>query len=265
MTTSTSGALKPETPADMRAFYEENGYVIARQAIVPATVRNLTTDFDRVVQQLESTGENANARWDYSTTDELDTARDTVIIHTHQIQKYSSVWARFCFDERFLDLTAQLLGQDIILHHTKLFLKPAGRGSPFPPHQDFGYFPSNAHTMLAAVVYLTPSDESNGCVRVWPGSHKLGPIADNQGGNKDVVARFPFADSVPAICQPGDILFFSYLTVHGSLANRGNQARKSVLFQMHAGDDSSVSGHPNSNLVLRGWNQHMTRERATSS
>ena len=260
--TSTS----PES-GDLRSFYEENGYAIARGAIDSATVARLTTDFDRVVEQMEGSGENLNGRWDLETTAELDAGRSAVVVHTHQIQKFSAEWAKFCFNEQFLDLTQQLLGPDIILHHSKLFLKPAGHGAAFPPHQDFGYFPTTVHSMLAAVLFLSPSNEDNGCVRVWPGSHRLGPIADNTGGNKEVAARFPFEQSVPAICAPGDILFFSYLTVHGSLANRGVQARKSVLFQLHAGIDRMVesASHPSSNLVLRGWNHHMTRDRANAS
>lgn len=255
-----------EKSSDLRSFYEENGYAIARGAIDPATVARLTTDFDRVVQQMEGSGENINARWDMETTSQLDAGQSSVVVHTHQIQKYSAEWAKFCFNERFLDLAQQLLGPDILLHHSKLFMKPAGRGAAFPPHQDYGYFPTTVHSMLAAVLFLSPSNEDNGCIRVWPGSHKLGPIADNMGGNKEVAARFPFEQSVPAICQPGDILFFSYLTVHGSLANRGAQARKSVLFQLLSGADRmDGAGHPNSNLVLRGWNHHMTRERANAS
>ena len=267
--TLTAPALASTSPdsTDLRSFYEENGYAIARGAIDPATIARLTTDFDRVVQQMEGSGENLNARWDLDTTTELDAGRSAVVVHTHQIQKYSAEWAKFCFNEQFLDRTQQLLGPDIILHHSKLFLKPAGRGAAFPPHQDFGYFPTTVHSMLAAVLFLSPSNEDNGCIRVWPGSHRLGPIADNMGGNKEVAARFPFEQSVPAICAPGDILFFSYLTVHGSLANRGAQARKSVLFQLHAGADRMIDSaiHPSSNLVLRGWNHHMSRSCANAS
>ncbi len=256
----------PQPIVDARAFYDEHGYFIARNVIDQASLARLEHDFDRIVSQMEGSGEDINARWDNENTTALDGDRPSVVIHTHQVQKYSAAFTRFCLDDRFLDAAQMFLGPDILLHHSKLFLKPAGRGAAFPPHQDFGYFPTQAHSMLAAVVYLSDSDEDNGCVRVWPGSHKLGPIPDNMGGNKAVAARFPIADSVPAICKPGDIMFFSYLTVHGSLANRGARPRKSVLFQLLSGSDAAThEGHPNSNLTLRGWNHHMTRTKATSA
>ena len=253
--------------SSLRDFYQENGYAIARGAVPLQTLAGLTRDFDRMVQQMEGSGENLNARWEMDTTTQLDSHRTSVVLHTHQVQKYSAAWAEFCFNKQFLDLTQELMGSDVILHHSKLFLKPAGRGAAFPPHQDYGYFPTATHSMLAAVVFLTPSNEDNGCIRVWPGSQRLGPIADNMGGNREVAARFPIEESVPAICQPGDILFFSYLTVHGSLANRGTQPRKSVLFQLHSGTDymHAEAHHINSALTLRGWNHHMTRERAAVS
>ena len=262
-----AGTQTADPAADPRTFYAEHGYYIARGAFDPRTLTTLETDFDRIVQQMERSGEDTNARWNLDTTTELDADRASVVIHTHQVQKYSAAFARFCFDERFLDLCGLFLGPDIVLHHSKLFLKPAGRGAAFPPHQDHGYFPTHGDTMLAAVLYLSPSDEDNGCVRVWPGSHKLGALADSRGGNREVAARFPISDSVPAICAPGDVLFFSYLTVHGSLANRGARPRKSVLFQLHSGGDRQADGvgHPNSALMLRGWNHHMTRERASGS
>ena len=49
------------------------------------------------------------------------------------------------------------------------------------------------------------------------------------------------------------MLFFSYFTLHGSMPNYSNQTRKSVLVQMHAGDDEieDENRHTNVQLVLR--------------
>ena len=62
----------------------------------------------------------------------------------------------------------------------------------------------------------------------------------------------------------GDVLFFSYFTLHGSGPNRSTHTRKTVLAQLHAGDDRVEQDglHPDERLVLRGWNRHASRERA---
>jgi phytanoyl-CoA hydroxylase len=262
MPSAPATATATRSPAP--AFYAEHGFYHARGVFDPATVAALEHDFDRVVAQLRASGIASNARWDFPTTAALDQGGGSEVIHTHQVQKYSATWARMLFDARLLDIAESLLGPDIILHHSKLFLKPAGRGAAFPPHQDHSYFPTLGHAMLAAIVFVGPADEGNGCLRLWPGSHRLGPLPASAGGDGDFAARFPIGDSIPLIAAPGDVLFFSYLTVHGSLANRGDRPRKSVLLQLHAGTDMPLPGekHPNSALVLRGWNHHMDRERA---
>ena len=254
--------------AAVAAFYQEYGYYIGRGLVDPATLAGLDRDFDRIVSQIQSGGANANARWDQDTTNAIDKDRTSVVIHTHQVQKYSAAWARWLFDDRYLNVVESMIGPDIVLHHTKLFLKPAGRGAAFPPHQDYGYFRTTVHSMLAAAVYLSDSNESNGCLRVWPGSHKLGPVdpQESMGASATFAARFPFEESVPVEVKPGDVAFFSYLTVHGSLPNRSDRPRKSVLVQLRSGNDPMAdSGHPDSNLVLRGWNHHMSRDRANSN
>lgn len=268
MTTTLTECPPASDRAAAAAFYEEHGYYVARGVADAATLAPLVRDFDRVIGQMRRTSENLNARWKLATTAKLDSGAGSVVIHTHQIQKYSGAYAQWLFNDDFLDPVENLIGPDIILHHSKLFLKPAGRGAAFPPHQDYGYFRTTAHSMLAAVLYLSRSDESNGCLRVWPGSHKLGPIDPklSMGGSAAFAKRFPFEESIPVLAEAGDVVIFNYLTVHGSLANRGRRSRKSVLFQMHSGKDKMEDNvaHPNSNLVLRGWNHHMTRERANA-
>jgi ectoine hydroxylase-related dioxygenase (phytanoyl-CoA dioxygenase family) len=259
----------PECPAHhdraaVAAFYAEHGFYHARGVLGRADVAPLERDFDRIVDQLVRSGEVINANWRRPTMAAIDAdAENTEVIHTHQVQKYSAAWARILFDDRLLDIAEALIGSDILMHHTKLFLKPAGRGSPFPAHQDHGYFPTVANSMMAMNVAITRHDQSNGCLRVWPGSHKLGPQPNSMGSDGDFSARFPWEDSVPVICEPGDLVFFSYLTVHGSGSNRSDRPRKHVLVQLLSGRDRiEREGHICSNLVLRGWNHHMTRDGA---
>ncbi len=260
----------PDSPAitdksAIAGFYAEFGFYHARGVFDAASVGTLEHDFDHIVEQLAASGEVINARWNNDNTTALD-GGETEVIHTHQVQKYSAAWAQVLFDPRLLDIAEVLLGHDIVMHHTKLFLKPAGRGAAFPPHQDYGYFPTVANSMLAANIALTPQDEANGCLRVWPGSHLLGPQQHSMGGDTDFAARFPIADSIPVVCAPGDLIIFSYLTVHGSLANRSPRPRKHVLVQLFSGKDKMHSpGHPCSDLVLRGRNHHMTRNGANCS
>ncbi len=57
-----------------------------------------------------------------------------------------------------------------------MFIKPPGKGSPFPLHQDYPYFPHQLTTMGAAIFHFDNAPLEKGCVRVVPGSHKKGPL-----------------------------------------------------------------------------------------
>lgn len=234
---------------NIRPFFEENGYYIARGVYKPDETKLMEQDFDRIVEQLLKSEEQVNARWG---------AGDTVVFHTHQVQIFSAVWLQAILHPKFLDITEQLLGPDIILHHTKLFQKPPEVGAPFPMHQDWEYFPTAKDSMLAAVIHVSEASADMGCFRVYPGSHKLGRLPGMMGGgqNQEILAQHPIEGSTPCLCEPGDVVFFHYCTIHGSLPNRSDKTRKTVLVQMHAGDDEVEPGnrHVNSRLALRGWN-----------
>ena len=101
-----------------------------------------------------------------------------------------------------------------------------------------------------------------GCLRVYPGSHKLGRLKESSGQtDTEVLKDYPLEGSTPVEAEPGDVVYFHYLTLHGSMPNRSQRTRKSVLVQMHSGDDRVEDGvqHPNARLVLSGWNYHAKR------
>lgn len=126
-------------PAEIKASFEQNGYFVARGVFGAGELSKLEEDFDRIVAQLVASGEDVNARWSGSEMDRLDDQKG-IVVHTHNVQQYSSRWLRALLDARFLDVAEAILGPDIILQHSKLFQKPAELGAPFPMHQDWQYF-----------------------------------------------------------------------------------------------------------------------------
>jgi phytanoyl-CoA hydroxylase len=170
---------------------------------------------------------------------------------------------------RFLDVAEKIIGPDIILHHSKLFQKPAEEGAPFPIRQDWWYFPTRKDTMITAVIFLRDTDDESGGFRVYPGSHKLGRKENSSGLNpSEFLQNYPLEGATPVAANRGDVLFFSYFTLHGSMPNRSDRIRKTVLVQLYSGRDyllpNKEVNHVDEYLVLRGWNYHMSRERASS-
>ncbi len=245
----------------LKDAFERDGYVLAKGLFGEDEVAALQSDFDRIVTQLLASGETVDATWDGAATEALANPDDK-ILHTHNVQKYSRTWLNAFLNERFLNTVEELIGPDIILHHSKLFQKPSENGAPFPMHQDWPYFPTLNDTMIAGIIHVSQATDEMGCLRVWPGSHKLGRIEGSNGrGDVDVLKDYPIEDATVIEAEPGDVVFFHYFTLHGSMPNRSDKTRKTVLCQLYAGTDQIEEGnhHPDERMVLRGWNHRIGR------
>ena len=101
-----------------------------------------------------------------------------------------------------------------------------------------------------------PRPIEKGCVRVVPGSHKLGPLEhSSEGGWHLPFAQYPIESAVPCEAQAGDVLFFSYLTIHGSGINTSSEARTTLLVQMRdPTDPPTIQTHESrgQGMMLRG-------------
>jgi phytanoyl-CoA hydroxylase len=251
--------------SSINEFYKENGYYIARGVYTREEVRELETDFDRIVRQMTSSGEDINARWGGKA---MEKAKDTIVVHTHNVQKFSAAWLRAMQHPKFLEVAQAILGPNVILHHSKLFQKPAEKGAPFPMHQDWTYFPTLDDTMMAGIIHVSRADDQMGCFRVVPGSHKDGRVQGSDGqSNVEYTERYPLEKSLALEAQPGDVVFFHYFLAHGSKPNTSKEVRKTVLVQMHAGEDRVEEGigHPDERLTLSGFNLQMTRSKANQT
>ena len=245
-------------------FFEENGYYHAKGVFQPDEVAALARDFDGITRQLSASGEDVDATWDGGEAAKIGRATDQ-IMHTHNVQKYSRTWLNAFLNERFLNIAEDILGPDIVLHHSKLFQKPAENGSPFPMHQDWPYFPTIRDSMIAGIIHVSDASDQMGCLRVYPGSHKLGRIEGSNGRQQnDVLDTYPIENATIVEAKAGDVIFFHYFTLHGSMPNRSDHVRKTVLCQLYSGQDHVEDGnqHPDERMVLRGWNHHISREQA---
>lgn len=244
--------------------YERDGYYVAKRVFSGSQLQELQHEYDRIVSSLLGSGEAINARWAGAEIDKLGAA-DTVVFHTHNVQQYSAAWTRAFVSDEFTGAVKPLIGENIVLHHSKLFQKPAENGAPFPMHQDWEYFPTKLETMMAGIIHLSDADDQMGCLRVFPGSHKLGRLSSAMGGSS--LAEYPIEKATPLEAEAGDVVFFNYCLIHGSMPNRSNRVRKTVLVQMHSGDDEVIEGnqHPNARLCISGWNAAAKRSTANQS
>ena len=250
------------SPAEITKSFQKNGYYLAKNDYNPAEVAELERDFDRIVEQIRGSGEKIDGRWGGVAINKID--QGSVVMHTHNVQIYSAAWLRAFLQPRFLEISQAILNSpDVVLHHSKLFQKPAEKGAPFPMHQDWSYFPTVKDNMIAGIIHVSNATDEMGCLRVYPGSHRLGRKEESNGQHdtETWLKDYPIEQATVVEAEPGDVVFFHYFTLHGSLPNRSDKVRKTVLVQMHSGDDKveDENQHPNARLVLSGWNHHAKR------
>ena len=236
-------------------FYKENGYVLVSGLFTQGHIDELEAGMDGIIERRLEKRVKLDATWPGANWRERYGATDTVILHTHDVQAYDARWAKALFHEPLTESFSDLMGTpNVQFHHSKLFQKPKEKGSPFPMHQDAPYFPHRDHSMMAAVVMLTDATEEMGCIAVYPGSHKLGILPTWEHNHLDP-EKYPLSKATLCPGKRGDVLFFHYLTIHGSGINRSQRTRKSVLIQVRDPiDKPTVETHKShaQGMMLRG-------------
>ena len=217
-------------PEARRAFYEENGFILVKGALPREECAVYREELHDLARRLQAK-KDSNATWRGTWLKEEERQR-VQILYCHDVQFYLSSFTRLLVDPRLLDPVADVIGPNIQLHHTKMFIKPPETGSPFPMHQDYPYFPHERHSMLAAIVHFDDAPLERGCLRVVPGSNRGGPLPTVTEGNFYLSPEeWPLEAALPVPAEAGDILIFNYLTVHGSGVNTSDEARTTCLFQ----------------------------------
>ena len=205
---------------DQLQSYTENGYILIRGLIAPAEAAALRQEAHDLADRLG----HPDATWASVK------AATTRITHCHNVQFHSAAFTRLLIDQRFTDIARSLIGPNVQLHHCKMFVKPPEQGSAFPMHQDYPYFPHEQDSPVAAIFHLDDAPIERGCLRVVPGSHRLGPLTPV--GEDRHVEGYPIEDGLAVPAQAGDVLFFSYLLIHGSGPNVSDTARTTLLVQL---------------------------------
>jgi phytanoyl-CoA hydroxylase len=237
---------------DQQKFYSDNGYLLVKGVLSSEEARTLRTETHDLMDRLAARY-NVEATWGSASTV---TQERTQLLHCHNVEFHSAAFGRLIIDERLTSIASTIMGTpNVQLHHTKAFIKPPEKGSPFPMHQDRPFFPHARDSMIAAIIHFDDAPLEKGCVRVVPGSHKLGHLEHrSEGGWHLPLEQYPLESSVPCPAEAGDVLFFSYLTIHGSGVNTRAEARTTLLVQMRDAADSQLTAgkEAGQGLMLRG-------------
>lgn len=95
--------------------------------------------------------------------------------------------------------------------------------------------------MIAAILHFDDAPAERGCLCVYPGTHKLGPLPAHGSDHHVDPEEFPIAGATLVEAQAGDAIFFHYLLVHGSGVNVSAEPRTTLLIQMRDPADEQLN------------------------
>ena len=147
-------------------------------------------------------------------------------------------------DPRVTDVVAEILGPDLLVNATVLFIKEPRDPGFVSWHQDGRYMGLEPMTGITAWIALSPSNLESGCMRMLPGSHSKGLVAhDDTYGADNILTRgqeiggIDESKAVNLILRPGQMSLHNQQVAHASMPNNSNDRRIGFAIQSYLPPD----------------------------
>lgn len=175
----------------------------------------------------------------------------------------------FCLTSPLPALAAQLFGgaKQVHLLYDQLFVKEPGTANRTRWHNDQPYWPVSGWQVASFWVALDPVSEHTGRLEFVRGSHRwdrwfqpepfgrtAGPGYDDNPDYEpmpDIEAARDDYDIIAWDMQPGDVLAFQALAVHGAGGNHDGSVRRRGYTVRYTGDDARYSTRPGTSKPLQ--------------
>ncbi len=172
------------------------------------------------------------------------------------------------------DVAADLVGPNVVFHHSKLNFKWFDASDTVKWHQDIQFFPHTNYNVITIGCYLADTDMSNGPLAALKGSHNdclydqydadgnwTGMLSDEDAARVDM-SRVEYMTG-----KAGSITIHNARTLHYSPASKNPVPRPLLLNCFTSSDAKPYTAHPsptkNTYKVVRGehviWAEHDPR------
>ena len=160
------------------------------------------------------------------------------------VHMISPIFNKVCLNNKILDAVESLIGKNILICGTTLFIKNAKEKGFVSFHQDAKYIGLEPHNWVTAWIAVTDSNEENGCMRMWPGSHK-GELKDHEQkfdeGNLltrgQTIKNVPIEETDPIVLKAGQMSLHHPTVIHGSGLNKSKDRRIGFVVQSYIGSN----------------------------
>ena len=154
----------------------------------------------------------------------------------------SPVFDQICHNSKILDVVEDVIGKNILVGGTTLFIKDPDKKGFVSWHQDAKYIGFEPHNWVTAWLSVTDANEENGCMRMWPGTHKKKMQKHIDTFNKNnlltrgqTIQNVPLKETIPNILNAGQLSLHHPMIIHGSGPNKTKERRIGFVIQSYIG------------------------------
>ena len=229
-----------------RELYFEQGYICVEKLIESALLEELRALTQEFIEQSRA------VRYSNDVFD-LAPEHSAEAPHMRRLKRPDDQSAVFWEYARstIADVAADLVGPDVLFHHSKLNFKWRGSSDEVQWHQDAQFYPHTNYSPLTIGTYIEDTTLAHGPLAVIPGSHE-GPLYDQYNAkgawvgalSHDDVETLPLDDVVHLEAPAGSITVHNCRTVHGSARSTVSALRPLLLNAYSSADALAYTPHP---------------------
>ena len=219
----------------IKADYERDGYVSA----VPILTAEETARHRSALEDLE--------------------AREGQIHYKAKLHTVMTSPYEMATHPKVLDIVEQFIGPDILLYDSTFIIKEPHTDAHVSWHQDLTFWGLSADDVVTFWLALSPATAASGCMRMVPGSHKLGVFELETGDDasnvllqSQTVQNVDEAKAVMCPLAPGEASFHHGWTLHASMPNQSDDRRIGLNVQYLAPHVRQTKHDLDSAMLVRG-------------
>ena len=209
--------------AEQLDHYRNKGYVSPVSALTSAEVKEIRDEIEKIEKDWPGALEGINRNY---------------------IHLISPILNKVCLNKNILNAVESIIGKNILICGTTLFIKNPNEKGFVSFHQDAKYIGLEPHNWVTAWLAVTDANEENGCMRMWKGSHKEDLKFHNQKFDENnlltrgqTVENVSINETTPVVLKAGQLSLHHPKIVHGSGPNKSKDRRIGFVIQSYIGSN----------------------------
>ena len=166
------------------------------------------------------------------------------VINRNYVHLISPVFNKVCLNKNILYAVESIIGKNILICGTTLFIKNPKEKGFVSFHQDAKYLGLEPHNWVTVWVAITDANENNGCMRMLSGSHKENLRHHEQKFDENnlltrgqTIKNVSLDKTDPVILKAGQMSLHHPKIVHGSGLNYSDDRRIGFVIQSYIGSN----------------------------